>query len=139
LCRARSAFVGGLAAAVLAIWYIPRQHRRWVVCVLILAAMGGAVLSDTWFWDRMNTILVSGEQRDQSASSRLEIWAAAWTMIKDNRLCVGIGHCQAQIGAYGGDIVQKRDAHNTFVLCASEIGIPGLLLYLATVLMAWIT
>lgn len=139
LCRARSAFVGGVVAGLLALWYVPRRHRRWIFGVLTAGALGGVVLSDAWFWDRMVTIWSSAEERDQSAASRIEIWTAAWNLVKDRPLGVGIGHFEGQIGAYGPERVAGRDAHNTYVLCAAEVGIPGLLLYLGTLGLSWQT
>lgn len=139
LCRARSAFLAGIVAGVLAIWYIPRRHRGWVVAMLVVGAVGGITLSDNWFWERMITIFSSAQERDASAASRIDIWTAAWEMLKSNPLGVGIGHFESQIGSYGGAIVFRRDAHNTFVLCACEIGIPGFVLYVGTILMAWVT
>ncbi len=140
LCRARSAFVAGIVAGLLAIWYIPRHHRRWVVGVLVVGAAGGVVLSDNWFWERMITILSPAEQRDTSASSRLDIWAAAWQLLKANPLGVGIGHFESAIGDYSKlPEVRERDAHNSFVLCAAETGVPGLVFYLTTILASWLT
>lgn len=139
LCRARSAFVAGVVAGVMALWYVPRRHRRWVACILVLGLIGGVVLSDNWFWVRMATILDTGEERDESAASRFEIWAAAWNMVKENPLGVGIGHFEEQIGRYGPETVRGRDAHNTYVLCAGELGVPGLVVYVATVVAAWLT
>ena len=140
LCRARSAFLAGIVAGVLAIWYVPRRHRRWVVAVLALAVTGGAILSDTWFRDRMVTIVSSKEERDQSAASRLLIWTAAWEMLKDKPMGVGIGQFQRRIGRYvsvdQADL-QHRDAHNTFILCVGELGYPGLAALLLTLGMSW--
>lgn len=141
LCRARSAFVAGVIAAVFALLYIPKKHRTWLVGILVLACIGGIVLSDTWFWKRMETILDPPEQRDTSASSRLVIWVAAWEMLKDNPLGVGVGQFERNIGRYApeGADINDRDAHNTFVLCAAETGILGLLALIGTMVAAWLT
>jgi putative inorganic carbon (hco3(-)) transporter len=140
LCRARSAFIAGMIAGVMAIWYIPRRHRRWVIVVLACGALGGVFLSDNWFWDRMVTIFSSAEERDRSASSRLVIWQAAWEMVKDHPLGVGVGHFRYIVGDYTDDPdLANRDAHNSFVLCAAETGIPGLIAYLVTLGVAWHT
>jgi len=140
LCRARSAFVAGILAGVMAIWYVPKRHRTWVVIVLVLAILGGILLSDTWFWKRMSTIFNPPEQRDRSAASRLMIWRAAWEMLKDNPWGVGIGQFRNRIGDYSRDpLVANRDAHNTFVLCAAETGFLGLALYLAALATSWYT
>lgn len=137
LCRARSALLGGIAAGLMALWYVPRRSRGWVVCILLVGACGGMKLSDQSFWERMSTMFSSAEERDASAAGRLEIWKASWAMIKDNPFGVGIGEFHLHIGDYGGPTVYKRDAHNTYVLCAGELGLPGFMAYVGTILVGW--
>jgi len=138
LCRARSAFLAGMIVGVLAIWYIPRRHRRWVIMVLVLAAIGGIILSDNWFWERMITIFSSGEEREASATIRLGIWRGAWEMLKEYPCGIGIGHFREQIGHYVDDpFLAGRDAHSSFVICVTELGFPGLAVYLGTLALAW--
>lgn len=140
LCRTRSAFVAGVVAGVCAIWYVPRRHRYWVTAVLVLATAGGVVLSDEWFRERMLTILSSPEERDKSAASRLEIWAASWEMFKEYPMGVGIGQFEQKISAYLAPGVKSNpDAHNTYVLCAGETGFLGLAAFLLTLGAGWYT
>lgn len=141
LCRARSAFLAALIAGLLALWYAPRRARGWIAVVLMLGAIGTFTLSDRWFWQRMDTIVVSNEeQRDTSSAARLEIWAAAWEMFKANPLGVGVGQFQFQVKKYSEELENKpRDAHNSLVLCAGETGVFGLLAYVATLACAWLT
>jgi len=141
LCRARSAFVACIVAGLMALWYAPRRFRRRITILLVLGAIGGFTLSDTWFWERMDTIVVSGEEaRDESSAIRLQIWAAAWEMFKAKPFGVGVGQFQYQVKKYSDELENTtRDAHNTFVLCAGEIGIFGLLAYGGTLFLAWLT
>jgi O-antigen ligase len=138
LCRARSAMVGAAVAGLAALWYVPRRTRIWVMSVLVVGVLGTVQLSDAEYWERMSTIFSSAEERDISAASRIDIWDAAWRMIVDNPMGIGAGQFQSRIGEYGGENVDRRDAHNTYVLCASEIGIPGLVVYVATILAGWL-
>lgn len=141
LCRARSAFVAALAAGVMAVIYAPKRWRRSITVLVILAGVGGFLLSDTWFWKRMDTIVVSGEEsRDESAAIRLQIWAAAWEMFKTNPFGVGVGQFHWQVKRYSDALENtSRDAHNSFVLCAGELGVVGLLAYVGTLGLAWMT
>lgn len=141
LCRARSAFVALLAAALCAIWYAPRRFKPWIAILLIGASAGMYHLSDTWFWERMETIVATeGATRDASANIRLKVWAAAWDMFKANPMGVGVGQFPWQVKWYSEELEYiNRDAHNTFVLCAGETGLPGLAAYVATLAMAWMT
>ena len=140
LCRARSAFLGGMAAALMAIWYCPRKYRRWVLTLLVIGSIGGIKLSDDWFWQRMVTIFTSAEERDDSARNRFIIWAAAREMIKEHPQGVGVGHFAHEIRKYDPENLPKeRDAHNTFLLCFAETGVLGFCAYGGTIIVAWIT
>ncbi|HOA75360.1 MAG TPA: O-antigen ligase family protein [Phycisphaerae bacterium] len=140
LCRARSAFLACIVAGVCAVVYAPRRFRTAVVVFLLLGSLGGFFLSDAWFWKRMDTIVVTDEQqRDASSAIRLQIWAAAWEMLKSNPMGVGVGQFQFQVKKYSDHLVNTRDAHNSFILCAGECGVPGLLAYLATLGLSWVT
>lgn len=139
LCRARTAFVACVAAGCIAIYYAPRRFRRWITVSLMLALLGGIMLSDQWFWKRMGTIVVSeDQQRDLSAASRFQIWAAAWEMFKVHPMGVGVGQFEWQVKRHSEALKNRnRDAHNSFVLCAGELGMPGLLAYLCTLGLSW--
>ncbi|MEP0842930.1 MAG: O-antigen ligase family protein [Phycisphaerae bacterium] len=140
LCRTRSATVAAAVAGLLSLIYAPRHHRRWLGAMLGLGVVGVVILGDAWFWERMATIVRPSEGRDQSADTRLVIWSAAWEMIRANPLGVGVGHFSAEIGRYARVAgLDRRDAHNSFLLCAAETGWLGLAAYLATLFMAWRT
>jgi putative inorganic carbon (hco3(-)) transporter len=138
LCRARSAFIGAVVAGLLAIWYAPRRYRGWIVGVLMVGALGVVKLSDSWFWTRMATVFTSADERDSSAANRLEIWSAAYQMVKANPMGVGMRQFRPRIGEYGIPGVSGRDAHNTYILCAGELGLLGLLAYVGSLLAAWL-
>ncbi len=145
LCRARSAFVAGVFAGTLALWYIPKRHRRWAVSLLLVGLCGGIFLSDSFFRERMITIFSSAEERDKSSANRLIIWASAWRMIQEKPMGVGIGRFEYEISQYAPPEIfaeegsARRDAHNTFILCAAELGVLGLTAFLSTVGLAWWT
>jgi O-antigen ligase len=127
-----------IITALAAIVYAPKRHRRWVTIVLILGAIGGFILSDDWFWIRMGTILETGEERDQSAAIRLIIWEAAWDLFKDNPLGVGVGQFQFQIKNYAPALQNRtRDAHNSYILAACEMGLFGFMTYIGTLGLSW--
>lgn len=145
LCRARTAFVAGVIAGTLALWYIPKRHRRWAVSLLLIGLCGGVFLSDSYFRERMVTIFSSAEERDKSAHHRVLIWESAWRMIQGRPMGVGIGRFEFEIGHYAPPEVfivagtARRDAHNTYILCAAELGVVGLLAFLSIVGLAWWT
>ncbi|MFP4104505.1 MAG: O-antigen ligase family protein [Phycisphaerae bacterium] len=129
LCRSRGAMVGAAVAGAAALLFSPRRYRKHIAGGLLVALLGGWYLSDPQFLKRASTIIVDeGEQRDASAESRIEIWKATMQMLKSNPLGVGVGNFYQRIGSYAREH-QGRDAHNTFVRCVGELGIPGLIVF----------
>ena len=71
------------------------------------------------------------EQLEESAESRLIIWKGAFQMIKRHPFGVGFNRFKGEIGNY--TIYEAKDAHNEYVLIASEAGLQGLLAFLLVV------
>lgn len=130
LCRTRSAFVGisvGIFAAVLT---APKRRRFRTYMVFMILAPCVYRLTDTMFWERMATLGDHTALRQESAAAgRLEIWAAASTLIAWHPFGVGIGNFQYRIHEVNYDLGQ-RAAHNSFILCWAELGIQGFVLFL---------
>ncbi|MBI4341889.1 MAG: O-antigen ligase family protein [Candidatus Omnitrophica bacterium] len=78
---------------------------------------------------------------ESSAATRVEIWKGAVEMIKDHPWWgVGYGAFPAHIGFYTEGRVAGMDAHNSYLLIASEMGIPTLVVFLIILLVAgWYT
>jgi O-antigen ligase len=125
LTRSRTPILGLGAAGILAIVFAPRQYRLWVVLALVVFMAGGLYLSDPQFLDRASTVFRPTEERDASSRSRLEIWSAASRMLRAKPLGVGIGNFHQTIGRYAPEY-EGRDAHNTYLRCACELGIQGI-------------
>jgi putative inorganic carbon (hco3(-)) transporter len=138
LTRSRGAFLALGLASLTALLFVPRKRRPLVVLGLIVAAVGGYSLMDQSFIERMSTITRAEGERDRSAQSRIEIWAGGMRMMWANPLGVGAGNYMQSVGRYDPRNA-GRDAHNSFVRCAGENGIPGVLLYLALILNAGYT
>jgi O-antigen ligase len=128
MTRSRGAFVGLAGGMVVALIAAPRGNRKYIVAGMIAMIIGGLYLTDKGFWSRMETIQVK-KYADESGLSRMAIWAGSLELIQDHPLGVGAGNFPAHIGKY---VPQhpSRDAHNTYVLCYSELGVQGLVLYL---------
>lgn len=75
------------------------------------------------------------EQVDDSTSSRWVQWEAGWEMIKDKPWGVGFQRFQALSGSYGGK--PNLDAHNHYVLFATEASPIGLFVHMVLVLSLW--
>jgi O-antigen ligase len=134
LARSRGALLGLACGIFAAAIMAPKKYRGKILIGLVLATAGVFYLTDPQTVDRTSTITATGEERDSSAQSRLEIWEGGVKMLIANPVFgVGPGNFYQNIGKY---VPQHsgRDAHNTFVRCAGELGIIGLSLF---VLLAW--
>lgn len=73
---------------------------------------------------------------DLSATKRIDIWKGAVEMIKERPLTgFGYGTFPMLIGNYAPASI-GRDAHNTYLIIAAEMGIPELLLFLLILFIA---
>jgi O-antigen ligase len=138
LTRSRAAFlaivVGILSALVLA----PKGGRKKVWPLVVLAGLGSLALVDTNFVQRMKTIESRDGRRDDSAQDRIRSWEAGMGMFQDNLIGVGVGNFGAHMGNYLENH-EGRDAHNTYVRCAAELGIPGVILLAALIANGFLT
>jgi O-antigen ligase len=137
LTRSRAAFLALLVGGVAALVWIPRGGLRTILPVILAAAIGGSVLIDKTFLDRMGTIKYEESQLDNSAQDRVISWRAAFRMFLDHPIYgVGVGNFGAHMGDYLAGHA-GRDPHNTYVKCAAELGIPGFILLSALILNAF--
>ena len=123
--RSRGALGGIAAGMVVTLILAPRKHQAKITVALVLTLIGGIYLTDTGFWTRAGTIINTGEQRDVSAQSRLEIWKGGMKMLMAYPQGVGAGNFPQKIGNYA-PYHSNRDAHSTYVLCAGELGLMGI-------------
>ncbi|MBV8306376.1 MAG: O-antigen ligase family protein, partial [Gammaproteobacteria bacterium] len=139
LTQSRGTFLGllvGFGPTILS-----RVRKRPTVAgpVLVVVVLA-AVLVPATAWHRFEDItkVTSSEtigEADKygSAQQRFEILKNAWHIVEDHPLLgVGIG-CYNEANAIYSPSLGKRDAHNTYVLLAAEMGFPGLLLWLGLV------
>jgi len=137
LTRTRAALVGvcaGLAAAL--VLRLRKRKLRMVLCLLPTAAVA-YYLTDAGFWQRMNTITEPLDKRERSSASRVELWKASLELTMDHPFGVGAGNFPSFIGQYDRNNAQ-RDAHNTFLRCAAELGIQSALLLGLVVISSWV-
>jgi len=139
LTRSRGALVGIAGGALAAVLFAPKKHRGKILIGLAIALAGGIYLTDPGFLYRASTITTEEEEMDSSAQSRIETWEASVDLLRDHPLLgVGAGNFLQAIGRYNPKY-EGRDAHNTYVRCYSELGIPGIAILLALVANAALT
>lgn len=135
-CRTRSAFIAIIAGAVCAVLLAPRSRRTRVYGGLVVGLFGALWLTDGYFWERMDSVLKPTEyHQDATIQTRLELWHVAGEMFYDHPLGVGVGRFREEIAHYntGHEAhafkIPKRVTHNTYLLCLTELGVPGSIIF----------
>jgi putative inorganic carbon (HCO3(-)) transporter len=138
LTLSRSALFG-VAVAMLVLCFIRWRRLRWVVSVGILGAVFGVLIGGTAF---IGAALVGsggpvGIGGTLDLTGREEVWQRALYAIQDYPY-TGLGlnmfdpalRVLYPLFRYGPDFVMEH-AHNNFLQVALDLGIPGLLAYVA--------
>jgi O-antigen ligase len=139
LTQSRGVFIGlivGFAPPLLA----KIRARPSIVVPVLIVLSGVAALVPGSSWHRLEgisklTSLETIREADKvgSAEERLQITKIAWQIFTDHPvLGVGIG-CYNEANARYAPQLGLRDAHNTYLSLAAEVGVPGLLLWLGLV------
>lgn len=150
LANSRGAFLGLVAGGLVLAATKARAHRRVFWAIAMVGVIGFAVVVDKAFIERMFTIsdvAAEDEEADMSARSRRVIIEAQVEMAFDHPAGVGFRGTVPLSPSYldpqwlakldeSSQLAAGRASHNTFMTAWVEQGVPGLLLFLATVM--WI-
>lgn len=126
---------GGLLAigAVGGMYFWRSQHKLRTMAAFALAVALVLPVLPQAYWDRMATIMVPAEERDDSQQSRLHFWQVAVAMANDRPL-LGVGHngyprAYNQYDWTNGQYLTNRAVHSAWFGILGELGYPGLLLF----------
>ena len=126
-------------------------RSRWmlaatVVVLAIVVAIPGLIpetISSRWieiFEVPENEVMTNEilyESLDKSGYGRFTIWESAYEMIQDNLLLgVGLGRFPQEVRAYLPGKYVGYDAHNGYILIASEMGVLALVAFVGLILCA---
>ena len=117
---------GGMLAlaitGVAAFWLIRKRPSYYILFALAVALVvrlaGPAVV------ERFSTTFAESAQRDESADSRIKLWAACWDSMKKQPFGVGPDHFPLIVGQYG--FHRGKEAHSVWLQIGAELGFPGL-------------
>lgn len=127
LTFSRGAMVGLLLVGVTAFILMPKRPKYLailLVCGLVTIRLVGPQLAA-----RYATALAQEEDRDESAESRLELWADCIKVIKD-RPIFGVGPGNFRVVAASMGWPPGKQAHTTWLQTGAENGAPGMVLLL---------
>jgi len=136
LTQSRAIFLGIMMAVPYVLFQSPPKYRRQVYVSVILGGILFFMLADVKFLGRMDTIqfenpqeeIISREYQGETID-RIDFWKASISMFMDHPFGVGVKNFEKMVPYYDPRNPGK-DAHNTYVLCYSEIGILGITLFL---------
>ena len=122
--RSRGGILGLCVLGAVCLLFLSRRPTHYAVfAVALLLALR---LAGPDVRDRFSTVLASGDERDFSAQSRLELWALCWElMLKHPLLGVGPDHFPLVVHEYGWNA--GKEAHSLWMQAGAELGFPGLL------------
>jgi O-antigen ligase len=137
LTQSRAVFLGLLAAIPYAFIGAPRESRKKLYMFLILGIVLFFILADPKYLTRIETIRTETQTYTQNQVQivhegkidRLDFWKASLKIFADHPLGIGVKNFEKLVPQYDPRN-PGNDAHNSYVLCYSEIGIFGITLFL---------
>jgi hypothetical protein len=124
-----------------------KNQKKGVVALVFLGLIGGALVTDSAFWERMGTIKTQNMENaaeQESGSTRVYFWLAAMDMAKDHPFGAGafgfIYHSNTYIpdGIHTGTH-RNRAVHSTWFEVLTEIGYLGFISFLSMISYSFIT
>lgn len=135
LCNSRGAFISLIASGIAFLAFARGQTRKDAAKALALGAVVlYLLLGDPEILQRFATTFTGAEERDASASSRIEFWTAGWELLKDRPLGAGGGAFKYVLGERYLQMyttqTDSRSLHNGYLTIATNWGVQGLVLHL---------
>ena len=118
----------------------PIAHKfRALIGIAVVTLLVSSAMPQE-FWDRMSTLTAPVEERDASAQGRLHFWEVAQVMARAKPLTgVGFNGFRASYNTYDttpGEYGEDRSVHSVWFGLLSEMGYPGLSLFIAILAVA---
>ena len=134
---------GFLAVLAMGAYVVLRYNAiavRWRVSAFVVVALVFFAVASAEYWRQMGTIVSDTDYNQTEESGRLQIWSRGIGYMLDNPLLgVGANNFVVAEGTLSelatrqqfGVGVRWNAAHNSFVQIGAELGIPGLLIFIA--------
>jgi probable O-glycosylation ligase (exosortase A-associated) len=121
----RGGMLGLIVVGVSAFAIMPKRPREWLA--FLSAVVLGLAFAGPQVGERFSSAFVDKGERDTSAQSRIDLWAACWdTMQKNPVFGVGPDHMPLVTHQYG--FYRGKETHTLWLNTGAELGIPALLL-----------
>jgi putative inorganic carbon (hco3(-)) transporter len=138
LTYSRGAMLGLIVVLVVTFALIPK--RPSILAMALVGALLTARLAGPEVVARFDTVFADSEQRDGSAQSRVDLWAACLEIATRNPV-FGIGPRNFHLVADQYGFTAGKEAHSTWMSTMAEMGFPALVLlvlfYGTTIVRLW--
>ena len=128
MTQSRAIFLGLIIATPYVLLRAPDGYRKKAFICALLGAILFFMLADIKFVKRMDTVREGLQEKDTEVLGRFELWKASVPMFLDHPMGVGVKNFERLAPYYR--LGRNVDAHNTYSLCYTEIGIFGIVLFL---------
>lgn len=143
--RSRAGFVTLIVVAILIGIRLRRRHPALVLTVGVALSVAVVLVAGADYWKRMATLWSPGATVDvphEESYDQGGIWAARWTVwetgldlvLQNPLLGVGGGAFEVGYGLAHGGTGKWSAPHNSFLQVAAELGLPGLVIFVALLL-----
>jgi len=143
----RGGFIALAAVAVFVVVRFSAIPLKWRLLATALVTVVLLATASDQYWEQMGTIASDADYNHTDESGRLHIWRRGIGYMVDNPVFgVGPGNFQAAEGTLSplaerqqyGVGVRWNAPHNSFVQIGAELGFPGLALYIAVIVSAFV-
>ena len=138
LTRSRGGYIAMMAGLLTALWLL--RYRLQAVIVAVMSIIGGWFIADKM---QSATVVVDALADTSSLEFRLMVWKTAVSMTRDFPFTgVGMGTFnEVAVRLYPFPVVPNPGAHNLYLQVAVDLGLLGLIAFLAiiglTIAQAW--
>ncbi len=141
-CNSRGAYLAAAISGIVLLYFARGRSRKLAALVMVLGIAAFLIQArNSGIWERMFSITASAEERDHSASGRIEYWKAGVEMFQDHPL--GSGGQSAFKSPLGMQYIQHfidagdfRSVHNGYLSIAAGWGVQGFAVYAGALLVA---
>jgi O-antigen ligase len=142
----RGGFIALVVVAAFVVLRFSAIPLRWRVSATAVVAGTLLLTASDQYWQQMSTITSDADYNHTSETGRLQIWSrGVGYMLQNPLLGVGPGNFATAEGTLSplaerqqyGIGVRWNAPHNSFVQIGAELGIPGLVLYVAMIVSAF--
>ena len=121
---------GGYLGLLVGLVTVGLLKTRWLLVVVVVLVVGWQTLLPVAVQERIKMTTEDaeeGQQFDSSTQQRLELWSDAMDLFKRNPITGAGFDTYSHLGRVGN----FRDTHNYYIKVLAEMGVVGLLLFLA--------